>query len=564
MHSAHINIPDEVVNRLLPHQPQHVRNLVWILDEKQRTAAIDGSDTGTGKTYTTCAVAKVLGLSLLVMCPKPAVPAWYRVASRLEVNVLGVVNYETLQNNKYYESLTDFYDEKRVHCPYVSVTREHARDIHGQLLYTPKGRPKMKVTNIVWHLPDNVLVISDEAHKGKSGFYAGQTVNNKIMVSIRPALNAQRRIFALLLSATLTDKSENFDMAGYVVGLYQPHMKRVFDRFLNKVARKFNNDILGGLNKLIYPHFGSRMTIDDIQLTQSADNPIFRKSKIKSKAYRIDRETAAKIEYIHRQIQQYLTNLRAKGMPEKGWGYIIRCWQKIELLKVPLGIRRIKKHYHKGRSVAVFISYKQTKHSLLEGISKDCAAGPKIPINEIEFIDGDQKADDREDVVTDFQDDRLRVLICQIKAGGTALSLHDVLGLHPRSSIIFPTWSAVELKQALGRVDRANSKSQAIQEILFVKPPGMEPDLPSESEITGPTSPKLRIPVKNDKLNDMLEFDVQITMDDIPELIQNMSQLESKQLTVEEQICGIVAAKLDNIDMLNNGHLLGENLFATS
>ena len=230
-----MNISQPTLDRLLAHQPPHVRNLLWVFQEKHRPVAIDGSETGTGKTYTTCAVARELGLKLLVICPKPAIPTWYRIAHSFELEVLGVINYETAQNGKYYESLTDFYSEQRFNCPYLDVIREQARDLYDNPVWTTAGRPKMKVVDIQWHLPDDVLLIWDESHKGKSGFYAGQTVNNKLMVSVKPHLSYNNRRFCMLLSATITDKVENFDMAGYLLGLYTPHVKRVFDRFVQRV-----------------------------------------------------------------------------------------------------------------------------------------------------------------------------------------------------------------------------------------------------------------------------------------------------------------------------------------
>ncbi len=45
-------------------------------------AAIDGSDTGVGKTYVACAVARELGMNLLIVCPKSVMESWKRVICR--------------------------------------------------------------------------------------------------------------------------------------------------------------------------------------------------------------------------------------------------------------------------------------------------------------------------------------------------------------------------------------------------------------------------------------------------------------------------------------------------
>ena len=55
-----------------------------------------------------------------------------------------------------------------------------------------------------------------------------------------------------------------------------------------------------------------------------------------------------------------------------------------------------------------------------------------------------------------------------IQAGGVGVSLHDLNGVYPRAAFISPTWSAVELRQTLGRVHRAGGKTKSTQRIVFV------------------------------------------------------------------------------------------------
>ena len=66
-----------------------------------------------------------------------------------------------------------------------------------------------------------------------------------------------------------------------------------------------------------------------------------------------------------------------------------------------------------------------------------------------------------------FQADETKVMLCQIQSGGVGVSLHDERGERPRSSLICPTYSAIDLKQALGRIHRAGAKSKSVQRIIF-------------------------------------------------------------------------------------------------
>src|SRR5205807_1765608 len=60
------------------------------------------------------------------------------------------------------------------------------------------------------------------------------------------------------------------------------------------------------------------------------------------------------------------------------------------------------------------------------------------------------------------------IIICQIKAGGTGLNLHDLDGKHPRVSLMNYPETGSDLIQALGRVYRAGCKTPVLQRIICV------------------------------------------------------------------------------------------------
>ena len=75
--------------------------------------------------------------------------------------------------------------------------------------------------------------------------------------------------------------------------------------------------------------------------------------------------------------------------------------------------------------------------------------------------------EERQRAIDDFQRNGAAILIATIGSGGVRISLHDELGGHPRSSLICPSFSAIELRQALGRIHRNGSKSVATQRIIL-------------------------------------------------------------------------------------------------
>ncbi len=114
-------------------------------------------------------------------------------------------------------------------------------------------------------------------------------------------------------------------------------------------------------------------------------------------------------------------------------------------------------------------------------------------------IRGGQPPSERQAVIEAFQRNECPVVVANIQAGGVGVSLHDPSGKRPRLSLISPSFSAADIRQALGRVHRSGGAS-SVQKILFAAG------------------------------------------------------------TVEEHTAEICAAKLQNIDMLNDGDLLPTNI----
>jgi superfamily II DNA or RNA helicase len=82
-------------------------------------------------------------------------------------------------------------------------------------------------------------------------------------------------------------------------------------------------------------------------------------------------------------------------------------------------------------------------------------------------IYGEQTIEERNKIIENFQSNHSKIIVCNIKAGGIGISLHDIHGGHPRVSLISPTWSSIDLIQALGRIHRAGGKSKSLQRIIY-------------------------------------------------------------------------------------------------
>lgn len=113
---------------LLPYQVPHEARMLRAFNELGY--AVDGSDPGTGKTYVGSSIATKLNMPVLVACPKVSVPVWRRVLQGFGVEVIDVVNFEKLRTGN-----------------------------------TPYGSWTTKKKQFMWNLPQNTLLIFDEAHR---------------------------------------------------------------------------------------------------------------------------------------------------------------------------------------------------------------------------------------------------------------------------------------------------------------------------------------------------------------------------------------------------------------
>jgi superfamily II DNA or RNA helicase len=164
---------------------------------------------------------------------------------------------------------------------------------------------------------------------------------------------------------------------------------------------------------------------------------------------------------VYKEMNKELTllNVKMKGTKEyqiNAMTIQLRARQKAELLKVPLIVEMIEDSMEDGMSVAVFVNFSETIRALMKRLHTTCV------------VWGENKGTERENNIEAFQRDEQRVILVNVKAGGAGLSLHDLNGTYPRIAIISPTPSAVDLRQALGRVWRDGGKSKALQKIIFV------------------------------------------------------------------------------------------------
>jgi SNF2 family DNA or RNA helicase len=134
------------------------------------------------------------------------------------------------------------------------------------------------------------------------------------------------------------------------------------------------------------------------------------------------------------------------------------------MLKVPTMLEMIEDLYDEGKSIVCFVNYTET----IEVLQKKLEANHKFKgKNLIGMIYGGNSVKNRLQDVDDFNADKKRIILANLAAGGQSINLHDLIGKHGRVSIVNPSYSAINLLQALGRIHRQGGLTKCYQRLVY-------------------------------------------------------------------------------------------------
>lgn len=425
-------LSNDINKKLYSYQIKHCQNIIHSLNKNKY--ALDGSDTGTGKTYTSIAACKHLNIKPFIVCPKTIINSWKNVCKYFNVKYLGIVNYETIKNGKYYVSNKG--KMKRVICPYIEVdTNKSKLNKEDKLKLSTVEKKQInynKLFRFKWKLPNNSILIFDEVHKCKDK----NTYNSNLLLA---SMYLKQTNKLLILSATLIDKIENFKVFGYILRCY----KNI--KYANNWIKNTN---LKDIHKQLYPNKGSRMNIHKL-------GSLFPKNQISANCYNI--KCPQKIQKNYEKIKNIIDILKKKKETDCNNQLVdlLRARQEIEFMKIPILIDLIKDYRQNNLSIVIFVNFNQTLKTLLNELKINCS------------IHGEQTDTVRQKNINDFMQNKEKIIVCNIEAGGQSISLHDKIGGYQRISLICPSFKSTSLIQALGRIHRADSKSPALQRIIF-------------------------------------------------------------------------------------------------
>ena len=391
--------------------------------------ACDQSETGTGKTYVAAWIAKNLNSPVVIVCPKVVIPAWTKVLSHFGIKAHCLINYEKL----------------------IRGNTEHLSFKDGK---------DNSASDYTINFPKNSLVILDEVHKCKSS----TSKNSDFLIKLK--MDGYK---SLLLSATAATNPLEMKAFGFATTLHNLTSYRQFitdsgayvgryggfqiDLQSQKTVEAMSNihDKLFNLYKV-----SSRMT-------RKMFDKIFPDNHVMAECFDMGTNTD-KINRVYLQMESELAALEESSVnySQHHFAIMTKARRMAELLKVPTMVEMIEDWYDEGISPVVFVNFTDT----VEAIEKQLTKNRKFD-GKIARIVGGQSDKVRQKDIELFQSDVKRIMIANLAAGNAGVSLHDLNGNFARGAIISPSYSAINLLQALGRIHRAEGKTKCIQKVMF-------------------------------------------------------------------------------------------------
>jgi hypothetical protein len=189
---------------------------------------------------------------------------------------------------------------------------------------------------------------------------------------------------------------------------------------------------------------------------------VFPKGQVVAEAYDMGTDSDA-IQDVYDKMEAELDKLEqdAERYKDHILAIITKARRHAELLKVPTMVDMLCDYNAEGHSGVCFVNYTDTIEAIIKRLEK--LFDPTL----IGRIDGNVSFPKRKIAMAEFQEDKKHFMICNLAAGGQSINLHDLNGERPRSSIINPSYSAISVIQSAGRIDRAYTKTDVYQRILF-------------------------------------------------------------------------------------------------
>lgn len=442
---------------LLPHQGDHVKRLYEILSKNK--SALDLSLMGCGKTFTTCYLATLMKLVIVVIAPASVEHKWREMKEKYNAPVWKVISYESLRG----------------------VKNKHLK--HGLLKRVDKVSQKgiesvsFTSTPLLEEVTEKrgILFVFDEIQKAKN-----KSTQAKAVISLTSFACRQPKSRILLLSGTPIDKPEQS------VNIMRS-MNLIDKPFLAKTDTNTGQVKMYGFKKLL----DTSMRLDSVTTENVMDEySIYKITDYPKMSYRLflevvlthlsskmplpDRTATLKIHNRYFTttdserifVEDAIMSMKSAVGNEHdridfdSFGVIQKCLVKIENGKVPTMIRKTLQVLRDQPSskVCLMVNYTSTIKMLVERLEEHS------PI----VVNGSVSKSKRNELIVPFQTGDARLLICNMDVMSTGVDLDDKSGSSPRYVLASPNYKTMTIQQMCYRFLRSDTKSDTSIDFVYI------------------------------------------------------------------------------------------------
>lgn len=448
---------------LKQHQIDHFSRIISILNTHDYY--MDFSRMGTGKTFVTSKISEVCNLPLFVVCPVSTMNVWQQM-KEYGVNIVFMISYQSLRG-------TDKYPPKH---PYLTRETEIKIDKNGAEI---KKAIFSATDEFIKLVNQGILLIFDEGQSIKN-----QSDQTKAARALSSVIRAPSKCG--FISGSPYDKEEHSENVLRLLSIL--HQKRlvwsnpstgqsvpkgIIDVMMycksldNEKTMSIVKDYTETLDNISMSTLKARSLCHHLFIDVIKDH-LSSEMMPEESPFKLHMEEAyicisdEEIEDLQTAIQDLAqaTRFNGRDVDTKGiqWGAVTNSLQSIDIAMVPPITRFVKTILNekstdnKLNKVIISVTYIEAIDRLMESLRE---------YNPL-FIDGSVKADERNSRVNLFNSDpKHRVFISTIRTGGISISLHDTVGDFPRHMVVIPTYSIIDIYQALGRIHRTGLQSDA-------------------------------------------------------------------------------------------------------
>jgi hypothetical protein len=209
-------------------------------------------------------------------------------------------------------------------------------------------------------------------------------------------------------------------------------------------------EVMARIHRQIFPARGSRIRVADL-------GERFPRTQITSESYDMGQQATQEIQRVYAAMREEIARLEASVAQDKARCIRVeqlRARQRAELLKVPALVGMAKDAIEEGMSVLLILNFTASITAAARMLGTECT------------LTGDDSDDARQWVIDAFNRDEEHVVVMNIKLG-SGIGLHGTPQGRIRMALISPTYSAIDIIQACGRLPRGGGAPYSIQKIVW-------------------------------------------------------------------------------------------------